>query len=406
MSSEVMSSEVISSGAASTTLRLRPLSVVDEGDDVLIGDPERGVFVAVPAVGGVAVRALLGGATVAEAGARASAFAGETVDMAEFVAALTELGFVDTGDAPAPVATAPVQQRGWVTGPPAALVRPLFSPAAWCVYGLAALVVVGCFVLRPDLWPRPADLLVAGDIGVSLLVLIPAAYVLVGLHEMWHWLAARAQDLRARFGIDRRMFFLVFETDLSQLWTVPRRKRYGPQLAGLAIDMVVLASLLTAQLVLGPVRPLPALVFVLVASALWQCMLFLRTDLYGVLVTATGCRDLWRVKSLLVRRAFGRLDQRQRDELAQADPRDIRVGTWFRWVWLAGYPIAGVYFALFYLPLLAYVGRWAGDGLTAGATSVRFWWGLLVAALVYAPVAVTLWIALSALRARRQVRSA
>ncbi|HZM79760.1 MAG TPA: hypothetical protein VFC19_28860 [Candidatus Limnocylindrales bacterium] len=143
----------------------------------------------------------------------------------------------------------------------------------------------------------------------------------------------------------------------------------------------------------------------LVASALWQCMLFLRTDLYGVLVTATGCRDLWRVKSLLVRRAFGRLDQRQRDELAQADPRDIQVGTWFRWVWLAGYPIAGAYFALFYLPLLAYVARWAGDGLTAGADSVRFWWGLLVAVLVYAPVVATLWIWFSALPARRQVSS-
>ncbi|HZN20604.1 MAG TPA: hypothetical protein VFB84_20825, partial [Micromonosporaceae bacterium] len=294
-----------SSDTFAATLRLRPLSVVDEGDDVLIGDPERGVFVAVPAVGGVAVRALLEGATVAEAGARAAAFAGEPVDMAEFVAALTELGFVDTGDAPAPAPSAPVQHRGWVAGPPAALVRPLFSTAAWCVYGLAALWVVGCFVVRPDLWPRPADLLVAGDIGLSLLVLVPIAYVLVGLHEMWHWLAARAQDLRARFGIDRRMFFLVFETDLSQLWTVPRRRRYGPQLAGLAVDMVMLASLLTAQLFLGPVRPLPALVFVLVASALWQCMLFLRTDLYGVLVTATGCRDLWRVKSLLVRRAFG-----------------------------------------------------------------------------------------------------
>ena len=109
---------------------------------------------------------------------------------------------------------------------------------------------------------------------------------------MWHWLAARALDLRTRFGGDRRLFFLVFETDLSQLWSVPRRRWYGPQLAGLAIDMVVLGALLGVQLVAGPVRPLPAPVFVL-ASTLWQCMVFLRTDLYGVLVTATGCRDLW-----------------------------------------------------------------------------------------------------------------
>jgi hypothetical protein len=390
---------------AGTTIRLRPLSVVAEGADVLVGDPERGTFVAVPAVGGVAVRALLEGATVEEAGARASAFAGEPVDMADFIAALNDLGFVDNDDeAAAPVATAPVQQRGWAGGPPAALVRPLFSTAAWCVYCLAALWVVGCFTLRPDLWPRPTDLLITGDIGTSLLIMLPVTYVLVGLHEMWHWLAARALDLRTRFGVDRRLFFLVFETDLSQLWSVPRRKRYGPQLAGLAIDLVLIATLLAGQLVAGPVHPLPALVFVLVASTLWQCMVFLRTDLYGVLVTATGCRDLWRVKSLLLRRAFGRLDQRQRAELEQADPRDVRVGTWFRWIWLAGCLFAGAYFALFYLPLLWYVAWWAGDGVTEGAGSGRFWWGLLVAVMVYAPVGATLWIALARLRRRRSGR--
>jgi hypothetical protein len=31
---------------------------------------------------------------------------------------------------------------------------------------------------------------------------------------------------------------------------------------------------------------------------------FLRTDLYGGLVTATGCRNLWTVTSLLLRPAF------------------------------------------------------------------------------------------------------
>ena len=386
-----------------TTLRLRPLSVVEEGEDVLIGDPERGAFVAVPAVGGVVVRALLDGATVAEAGARASAFAGEPVDMADFVAALHDLGFVaaDDDEPAAPVATAPVQQRGWTGGPPAALVRPLFSTVAWCVYGLAAVAVVACFLLRPELWPRPTDLLITGDLGTSLLIMLPVTYLLVGLHEIWHWLAARALNLRTRFGVDRRLFFLVFETDLSQLWSVPRNKRYGPQLAGLAIDLVLIAGLLTAQLVAGPVRPLPALVFVLVAGALWQCMVFLRTDLYGVLVTATGCRDLWRVKSLLLRRAFGRLDQRQREELDRADPRDVRAGTWFRWVWLAGGFVTAAYFALFYLPLLTYVARWAGDGFAAGAGSARFWWGLLVALMVYAPIGVTLWIAVTRRRQHR-----
>jgi hypothetical protein len=386
-------------------VRLRPLSVVEDGDDVLIGDLERGTFVAVPPVGGVVITALLEGASPAEAAARGEAIAGEPIDMDDFIATLGQLGFLadDAEGVNAPGPTAPVQQRGWTGGPRAALVRPLFSTAAWCVYGAATLVVIGCFIARPQLWPHGSDLLITGDLGTSLLILLPVTYLLVGLHEVWHWLAARALDLRSRFGVDRRLFFLVFETDLSQLWSVPRRQRYGPQLAGLAIDMVVLAGLLVAQLVAGPVRPLPALVYALVASTLWQCMVFLRTDMYGVLVTATGCRDLWRVKSLLLRRAFGRLDEQQRAELDRADPRDLQVGGWFRWLWLAGYPLAAGYLVLFYGPLLVNVARWAGDGFASGVASARFWWGLLVVAAVYAPIVLTVGFVVASLRGRRRI---
>lgn len=392
----------MNAGTPTTGVRLRPLSVVEDGDDVLIGDPERGTFVAVPPVGGVVVTALLEGATPAEAGARGEAFAGEPVDMDDFIATLGQLGFLEDEERGAPASTAPLQQKGWTGGPSATLVRPLFSTAAWCVYGAAALAVTGCFIVRPELWPRGSDLQITGDLGTSLLILLPVTYLLVGLHETWHWLAARALGLQTRFGLDRRLFFLVFETDLSQLWSVPRRKRYGPQLAGLAIDMVVLVALLGAQLVAGPVRPLPALVYVLVASTLWQCMVFLRTDMYGVLVTATGCRDLWRVKSLLLRRAFGRLDEPQRAELDRADPRDVKVGRWFRWLFLAGYPLAGGYLVLFYVPLLVNVARWAGDGFAGGAATARFWWGLLVVAAVYAPIALAVGFVVASLWARRR----
>jgi hypothetical protein len=51
---------------------------------------------------------------------------------------------------------------------------------------------------------------------------------------------------------------------------------------------------------------------------------------------------------------------------------------------LARFPLAGGYFALFYLPLLMYVARWAGDG------SARFWWSLLAAVLVYTPLAAAI----------------
>ncbi len=62
-------------------VRLRELSVVDDGDNVVIGEPRSGRFVAVPPVGGVVVRALLGGASLAQAAAEADRFAGQPVDV-------------------------------------------------------------------------------------------------------------------------------------------------------------------------------------------------------------------------------------------------------------------------------------------------------------------------------------
>jgi hypothetical protein len=405
-----MSAVPLSTGSGER-VPLRPLALVDEGDDVLVGDPDAGTFVAVPAVGAVVIRALQGGATIGEAAAQAERQAGEPVDVASFVDSLRELGFVDESaesaaeDGARPRRTAPIQQRRWITGPLRQHhARVLFSPAAWCCYAAALLFCIACFALRPDLWPRAGDVFVLGDNVLSVVLALLASYLLAAVHEAWHWLGARSLGLSARFGVDRRLYFLVFETDLSQLWGVPRRQRYGPQLAGLAIDSVNLAALLAVQVAAGAGwlartaglgRLLAMLVFLQVAGMLWQCMLFLRTDLYGVLVTATGCRNLWEIKSLLLRQALGRLTPEQAAELAAADPRDLRAGRWFRWLYLAGFLAALAYFGYFLLPVLVSLLAWSAGGLAAGPARARFWLTAAGSALLYLPLlgVLGLWLA-------------
>jgi hypothetical protein len=373
----------------SGTIPLRPLSVVDEGDDVLVGDPETGTFVSLPPVGGLVIRALQRGATVEEAGREAAALAGTPVDMEDFVTALHELGFVATGgdaagsdDTRTPDRTAAIQGRRWLRGPRPELVRPLFGRVAWCLYATLALFDIGCLLLRPELRPDHRDAFALDDVGLSALLLIPCATLVLALHEGWHWLAARNAGIAARFGIDRRMVFLVFETDLSQLWSVPRRRRYGPVLAGLAVDSVVLCLLLSARLAAEEnlwspprlvLRLLGAWAFVQIASMLWQLMVFLRTDLYALLVVATGCRNLWRIKSLLLRRALHRLSPAEADELTAASPRDVSLGRWFRWVWLGGFVLVAAWALVFWLPVQLRILEWAWDGLALGPTTGDFW---------------------------------
>jgi hypothetical protein len=393
---------------AQPIVRLRPLTLVDDDGEFVVGDPETGTFISVPSVGVVVIRALQQGASLTDATAAAELHAGEPVDIGSFLQALDEVGFIvgdDTAEkaasSPEVRRSAPIQQRRWMVGPNLRLARLLFSRVAWIAYGGAFLFSAACFVLRPSLLPRPHDAFVSGEPGPSILSVIPIAYALTALHEYWHWLAARAVGVSARFGIDRRLCFLVFETDLSQLWMLPRRKRYGPQLAGLAIDAVVLALLVSLRLLLQTRQAAPpvfdnvaaALVLVMVMGMTWQCMIFLRTDLYGVLVTWAGCYNLWEVKNLLLRRAFGRLPQENASQLDDAHPRDITVGRWFRWAYLLGIPVALGYYAAFSMPILVTTGRWAIEGIATSPAHPQFWTTLVTSIAVYSSplLVVAIW---------------
>ena len=368
------------------SVRLHPLSLVDEGDHVIVGDTLTGRFVAMPPVGAVVIRALQAGADLSEARAAGERFVGQDVDVAAFVETLRRLGFIEQDVD---------RVTEWRQGPRRRVIRHLFGRTAWLCYTAALAWSVGCLVAIPDLRPRGNDVIPAANAGAHFLIFLLCCTVVTALHECWHWLAAHAAGIPARLSIGNRLYFVVFETDLSHIWRLPRRQRYGPVLAGLAADSTVLALLLAVRagagagyLALPPslLRFAATLTYVVVAVMAWQCLIFLRTDLYAVLVIATGCRNLWRVKTLLLRRALGLLRQPEQAELAAANDRDIRVGSWFRWVWLAGLGLAVAWYWMFYLPVLVGVIRWTTANLATGPASAAFWYALgCLALLLWAP---------------------
>ena len=400
-----MSSDGLAPG---DVLAVRPLTVVPEGDEYLVGDPESSVYVVLPPVGVRVLELLDGRRTLADVSAEVEREAGREVDVLDFAESLLELGIASPADAVVEARTSHTRRT------PTRLLRFLFSRAAWILYAAAALAAIGLLAGRPSLFPRASDLFFLDTPARSLAALTVIIYALAAVHEGCHWLAARAEGIDAQITVSRRLYFLVLEIDLTGLWSLPRRRRYGPLLAGMAFDAFLLFPVLLARFGAGAgwwrlgdfaARLLAALTFVQVAALVSQFWIFVRTDVYALLITATGCVNLFRVNQLMVRRALRIITSEQERELRDAHPRDSAVARWYRWIYLVGLAVAAWFFAVYFAPAtIRLAGSIVASVAHAGPGSERFWEALVFGLLIFSPRLITLAVALRDLRRWRERR--
>jgi putative peptide zinc metalloprotease protein len=405
-------------GAAST-LVFRPLSVVRQGEDYLVGDVERGDYIALPEIGVMVIELLRSGRTVGQAAERASAAAGSDVDVADFAQALCAQGFAE----PAPPGSAPARVgsagAGWATPGEPAVIRSrwavvLFGPFGWAMFGLIAAASVAIYLARPRLFPHSSDPFFLSS-PVRSVVAATIVMLLLGFgHEVCHLLAARAEGVPARITVSRRLYLLVLETDLTRLWSIPRRRRYAPLMAGIALDLFVLFA--TQVTLVGQsagwwslpgvaARAAAALSYLQVAVIIAQFFVFLRTDIYAVLATATGCLNLWRVTRLTVRARLRLATAAQREELTQASPHDLAVARWFGWVYTAGMVLATWFLFVYFLPVTIRLLTSMAHALAgADIRHAAFWEALGFGLLLLSSRVMTLWVFTRDLAGRRHAR--
>lgn len=389
-------------------LRLRPFSAVPHLSDFVVGVDDGDHVVMPPVAVEILNRLQVGivGRDI-EDDLRAG---GVDVDVADFILQLVELGWTlgvdEMTDTPENVFPANDRRR---PGP----VRSLFSGPAWVLYVLCFAGAVVSFVCEPRLIPRASDAFFLGTPAESLAALTVITLCLAGLHEYCHLLGARAEGLKAHIRISRRLYFFTLETDLSALWAVPRRRRYSALMAGIACDSVILfVILVTRRAELGGQLHLPhplssllaALTLTQLSGLIAQCFVFLRTDLYAVLMTATGCSNLWEVNRLLLREKLHILPSDQRPLLADAHPRDLAVARYFVWLNFAGLLAAAVFFVAVFLPVSVRTVTWIATSLLSASPSTGgFWEALVFGACILSPTALVtssvLWAAFEKVRA-------
>lgn len=396
--------------SSSSRLTFRRLSVVPDGGDYVVGDPSAGVFLSIPEIGIIALRALQAGRSIGSAAKVAADETGVDVDVLEFAETLVEAGFVSSIDGVAIEATtSPGSHHDLLK--PSRVARVVFSGPAWAAYTSVMLVCAVSFVAEPSLWPSLEDFFFYPNPAICIAVMTILGIGLAAVHELCHVLAARAAGVGATLRISRRMFLPVIETDVSQLWAVAPRQRYGPFLAGMAFDTMLLGSCIALRLAWmhGVLNPPPLLLRLAAALVLrqvliigFQGLVFLRTDLYAALITALRCRDLYRVTTLLLRRVVRRLSPAGQAELDDARPRDLAVARWFVITYVLGGAFLWWFFIKFFIPGTVIVAIWMFLSLgNADIGSSAFWQALVVGmfAAFQAGVPLTIFV-VERLRAR------
>jgi putative peptide zinc metalloprotease protein len=367
----------------STQVAVYPFTRQPDGEEIVIGRTDTGIFLSLPREAVEILDWLRDGRTVAEAQAQYQEKYGEIPDVADLLTFLQEKGFVrprrDGTSADAPVSAAnaanavitPAADKTFA--PPAAaavryhfanipvpLARKLFGKTALALGALIfALAVVAVF-LDPSLRPHRDALIFSQHRTLKTLALILIGYTTVFVHEMGHLMAARAVGVNSRLGISSRMWVLVAETDMTGLWSVPKNQRYLPMLAGPVID-VVSASLISLMLfaqhrgwIALPalvVQLSMAMVFVYMMRLLWQCFFFVRTDFYFVIATFFGCKSLMQDTRVYIgnlrRRLFG--SATPLTDQSHIPKTERRVISAYAWIWFLGRAVA--LWSLFFVTL-------------------------------------------------------
>ncbi|AXX30156.1 hypothetical protein KCV87_06195 [Actinosynnema pretiosum subsp. pretiosum] len=386
-------------------LPLHPLVYLEDGDDVTVGRRDIESYAVFPPDGAELVRRIADGETPARAATWYERHYGEPVDIDDVVEVLHDLDFVraETPEDATPATTTTTRVRWQRLG------QILFSRPAMLLYAALIAWAVYAALRSPDLRPTFRHIFYTEYYSLIQATLFVAALPLLLLHESFHALAGRRLGLPSRLSIGRRLYFIVLETSMDSLVTVPRRQRYLPILAGMLADVLAVAALTTAaDLTRAPDGALSltgrfclAVSFATLLRIAWQFSFYLRTDLYVLASTVLGCVDLHAAVRGTLRNRVNRLLRRPHRLVDESTwhPVDRRVAHWYAWLVPVGYAISLTTFALALAPVTWFMFKGVLTRFSSGGTPLQVLDSSVFLAFSLIPIAV---YGLLALRDRRR----
>ncbi len=277
-----------------------PFSWRTEGEHYIVWRKEGSNFIELAEDSFITLQLLQQGESFREVSERLEKKYGEKYDIKDFVSELIQLGFVSSIDGIPLQVTPPRGKTISFINPRYA--RWIYSTPLLMVY-IGLIVFAGMiFLSNREYLPKYSDFFFHENYLVVLSMSLFMGVILLIFHEFAHLMAGKAVGVDGFFRISMRLYFIVAETNLTRLWSVPRKKRYLPFLAGMLNDGFIIAILTihrwaSDQGLVSRIAFVYAfeklIILILFYGIIWQFFFFMRTDLYYVIANLLGCRNLF-----------------------------------------------------------------------------------------------------------------
>jgi hypothetical protein len=303
-------------------------------------------------------------------------FPNEEVNLVDFANQLFELGLIDQLDGEKiekkHISKEPSRML-WVSPK---LGRFFFNKFTVLLYSVILVLNIVIFIVHPSLFPHRDDIIVFYIMFVNVIFWMAFSFLFVLIHEFVHVLAIRAHNLPTKMEIGHRMFFVVLLTDMSSIWRLPPKDRNILFLAGLYFDSILLFLALITQLffpnssnfIIGLVH---LATFDIVLRMIFQCCIYMKTDLYYVFENISGCYNLMENAKQAINKRLSFLKLQQMDEVIFSGEK--RTVSFYTLLYFLGFVITIFLYFHYYIPEIIHVGEQILPGFINSPTSLLFW---------------------------------
>ncbi|WP_251554199.1 hypothetical protein [Neobacillus muris] len=241
-------------------------------------------------------------------------------------------------------------------------------------------IIILLFILRPSLLPQYKDLFVFDLMVLNIPTWVAISAVLMLVHELGHILAMRFHNLPTKLEVGNRLFLVVLETDMSSAWKLPSKERNVLYFAGLCFDTTVLFLALISQIVFENgsetfLGILKVMVLDIVIRVIYQCCIYMKTDLYFVFENVTGCYNLMESAQDVIKSIFSMKKSSTNSSVMYENERSI-INVYAIFYFL-GVCLTISLFVFYYIPQLLFALQKVLPGFLKGPSTLPFWDAML-----------------------------